>query len=106
MVDAVASARETVYQLIMGFRATHLLGIVARFGLADLLASGPRSSAELAALAGAHPDALYRVLRALAQLGVVALLDDQSFALTPLGTCLRTDIPGSLHAVALLRSGE
>jgi len=106
MAEVVTSAHETMNQLIMGFRATHLLGVVARFGLADRLASGPRSSSELAALAGAHPEALHRVLRALAQLGVVAMLDDQSFVLTPLGTCLRTDVPGSLHAVALLRSGE
>ncbi len=93
-------AHETVRQLIMGFRATQLIAAAAEFGLADLLADGPRGSAELADLAGAHPDALHRVLRALAQLGVVAMLDDGRFSLTPLGQALRTDGPGSLHPVA------
>lgn len=100
MTATDATARETLRQLIMGFRATDLIATAAEFGLANLLADGPRSSAELAELAAAHPDALHRVLRALAHLGVVTMLDDGRFGLTPLGQGLRTDVPGSLHAIA------
>jgi hypothetical protein len=100
MTDTDTSARESLRQLIRGFRATDLIATAAEFGLADLLADGPRSSAELAERAAAHPDALHRVLRALAHLGVVEQRDDGRFALTAVGHGLRTDVPGSLHAIA------
>jgi hypothetical protein len=54
----------------------------------------------LAAAIGAHSPALYRLLRALASLGVFAILDDGRFALMPLAEPLRTDVPGSLRALA------
>ena len=100
MTATDAASAETLRQLITGFRATHLIAVAAELGLADLLADGPRSSTELAERAGANLDALHRVLRALAQLGVFAMLDDSRFTLTTLGQHLRTDVPGSLHAIA------
>jgi hypothetical protein len=100
MNDTDTRARETLRQLIMGFRATDLIATAAELGLADLLADGPRSSAELAERAEAHPDALHRALRALAELGIVERHDDGRFALSPLGQGLRSDVPGSLHAIA------
>ncbi|MBA2446882.1 MAG: methyltransferase, partial [Chloroflexi bacterium] len=100
MITPDATTRETLRQLITGFRASDLIAAAAELGLADLLADGPRSSAELAERAGADPDALHRVLRALAQLGVFAMLDDGRFALTPLGEPLRSDVPGSLRPLA------
>ncbi len=100
MTTTDATARDTLRHLITGFRASDLIAAAAEVGLADLLADGPSSSDELAERAGAHPDALHRVLRALAQLGVVAMLDDGRFALTPLGEHLRSDVPGSLRPLA------
>jgi hypothetical protein len=100
MTTTDAVARETLRQLLTGFRASDLIAAAAELGLADLLADGPRSSAELAERAAADPDALHRVLRALAQLGVFAMLDDGRFALTPLGEPLRSDVPGSLRPLA------
>ena len=44
---------------------------------------------------GTHPRALYRLLRALAGLGVLAAQDNGCFALTPLAEPLRTGAPGS-----------
>jgi hypothetical protein len=42
---------------------------------------------------GSHPDALYRLLRALAAAGVFREEEGQRFALTELGDCLRSDAP-------------
>jgi hypothetical protein len=84
-------------QLMMGFRGTHLLAVMAELGVADLLGEGPRASADLAADLGAHPDALHRILRALAQLGVLDQEANGRFALTPVGECLRSDRPDSLR---------
>jgi hypothetical protein len=54
----------------------------------------------LAVATGTHPRALYRLLRALAGLGVLAVQDNGCFALTPLAEPLRTGVPGSLRALA------
>jgi hypothetical protein len=95
-----ASTHAALYQLIMGFRATDLIAAAAELWLADELADRPSSSRELAERVAAHPDALGRVLRALAHLGIVAVVGDQCFALTPLGQYLRTTAQDSLHPTA------
>jgi len=51
---------------------TRLLAITADLGIADALADGPRPVEELAREVGADPDALHRILRALASDGVFA----------------------------------
>jgi hypothetical protein len=71
--------------------------VAAELGVADLLAGGPRSSDELAGLAGAHGPSLHRLLRALVTLDLVRQLDDGRFELRPRGSALRTDQPGSLR---------
>ncbi len=83
-----------------GIKVTQLIHVAAVLGLADLLREGPRTSDDLAAAAGAHPGALYRVLRALASLGIFREVDGQRFALTPLAEPLRSDVPGSVKAWA------
>ena len=100
MQDTTAAPGALVRQLIMGFRSTSLLHVAAELGLADRLAGGPRSAAELASELGAHADALGRVLRGLVAFGVFARRADGRYALTDLGACLRDDAPGSLRAVA------
>jgi O-methyltransferase domain len=59
--------------------------------VADRLADGPRTSEELAAAVGAHAPTLYRLLRALAAVGVLYEEDGRRFALTPVGECLHSD---------------
>jgi hypothetical protein len=100
--DSAAALR----QLIMGFRATQLVAVAARLGVADRLARGPRTARELAADVDAHPEALHRLLRALASLGVFAETADGAFALTPLAEPLRADAAGSLRATAVLYGDE
>ena len=84
----------------MGFRGTHLLYVAAELGVADVLQEGPAAADEIAARLGAQRDPLHRVLRALAQLDVLAEASDGRFSLTPVGDCLRTDRPGSLRPLA------
>ena len=88
------------HQLLMGFRGTHLLYVAAELGVADVLQEGPVTVDEIATRLGAHRDPLHRVLRALAQLGVLAEASDGRLSLTPVGDCLRTDRPGSLRPLA------
>lgn len=83
-------------RLINGFQVTQAIHVATVLGLADLLAGGPRSSDDLAAATKTHPDALYRLLRALASIGVFREEDGRQFALTDLGAGLRSDAPDSL----------
>src|SRR5215475_4421301 len=74
------------------------LALAAELGIADLLADGPRSSAELAQATYTHPRSLYRLLRLLCSIGVFTETQTDSFAQTPLGDCLRTGVPGSMRS--------
>ena len=56
--------------LISGGWVAQAVGVAAELGIADRLADGPRSSDDLAQATGAHPRALYRLLRALASVGI------------------------------------
>ncbi|HEX3606963.1 MAG TPA: methyltransferase [Candidatus Dormibacteraeota bacterium] len=87
--------------LITGYWVSQAVGVVALLGVADHLAEGPRECTELARAVDADPQALYRVLRLLASLGVFEQLAPGSFALTPLGETLRSDSPGSVRNFAI-----
>ncbi len=71
--------------------------VAAELGIADLLESGPRSCADLAAATGTHERSLFRVLRTLAGFGVFAMDDQGNFRLTPRADLLRSDAPGSVR---------
>jgi hypothetical protein len=90
----------TLLRLVNGYYVSQAIHVAATLGIADLLADGTRTSDELANEAGADPDTLYRLLRALASVGVFHEGDDRAFSLTPLGELLRSDVPGSLHGWA------
>ena len=87
-----------------GLWITKSLGVVAELGVADHLASGPAPVAALAEASGVRPDTLYRLLRALASVGVFAETPDGLFTHTPLSETLRSDVPGSLRPMAILWS--
>lgn len=80
-----------------------MLYVAAKLGIADLLVQGPQMSAALAAATGAEPGRLHRVLRGLASDDVLEEFPDGNFGLTPLGTCLRSDVPQSLHGAIIAR---
>lgn len=89
-------------QMMDGIKVTQLIYAAAKLGIADLLKDGPRTSEELAAAVGAHPKSLYRVLRALAGIGIFHEVDGGYFVLTPLAEPLRSDVPGSLRSWAMV----
>jgi hypothetical protein len=92
-------------QMLLGYRISQALYVAAKLGIADVLKDGPKGSDELATAVGAHPDALHRLLRVLASVGIFAQVDQRRFTLTPLGALLQTDVPGSLWSTAVL-TGE
>ncbi len=73
----------------------------AKLGIADHLAAGPKSAAELAGATHTHAPSLHRLMRTLAGLGILTERDAQRFALTPLGEALKTGAPGSARATLI-----
>ena len=95
-----------VGRMILGKFTTHLLYVAARLELADRLADVPRKVDELAVEAEAHGPSLYRVLRALASLGIFTETSPQCFGLTPLAETLRSDSPVSQRSLALFMGSD
>lgn len=83
-------------RLVNGYQITWAIHVAAVLGIADLVSGGPRSADDLAAATDTHPDSLYRLLRALASVGIFREAEGRLFALTPLGDGLRSDAPESL----------
>jgi SAM-dependent methyltransferase len=98
--ERAAAAR--MLELIGGLHISRALNCVAELGIPDRLAGGPRTSAELAQATHCHEPSLYRVLRLLAALGVLAELAPRTFRLTVLGDRLRTGVPASVRSWATL----
>ena len=80
-----------VLTLINGFQITQAIHVAATLRIADHLKDGARSADELAAMTGSHTGSLYRLLRALAAVGIFREDKNRTFALTPMGDCLRTN---------------
>lgn len=99
------SPRSLLARLLVGNQVQQAVHVAARLGIADLLDGGPRPVEELAREAGAHPDALRRLLRALAPFGVFAEDGDGRFRTTPAAALLRRGAPGSMRAFALWSGG-
>jgi len=87
-------------EMISGVTLSQSLCTVAELGIADLLAEGPRSAAELAEASEAHPEALHRVLRYLASNGIFEEDTDSRFRLTPMAHYLRADVEGTQRDAA------
>jgi hypothetical protein len=90
------TAVEDVWKLAQGYRVTEAFHVAVVLRLSDHLADGPREATWLAERADCDPPSLYRLLRALATVGVYQELPDGRFGLTPLGDVLRRDVPESM----------
>lgn len=88
-------------EIANGSWTTQALYVTAKLGIADELAGGPLNAPEIASRVGADPDAVHRLMRALAGKGVFEKRRDDTFALTPIGDALRADAPGSMRALLL-----
>jgi C-methyltransferase len=106
MTREEARSRRTVLELIATNRITQAIYVAAELGIADLLKDGPCSAEEIAKVTGTSEDGVYRLLRALASLGLFATLPERRFEPTPTGQSLRSDVPGSLRAWARFNGHE
>jgi hypothetical protein len=91
-----------ITQMIFGCVITKAIHVAAKFNIADLLAAhGPMNCSALADKSGADEESLYRLLRALASIGIFSKDQNGKFSLTPMAESLRDDSPDSVKAMAI-----
>jgi hypothetical protein len=73
--------QERLFQLALGYMPASALYVAVHLTLPDLLADGPQPVSALAKTTGTKEDALFRVLRALASVGVFTEVAPRQFGL-------------------------
>ena len=91
---------EALRRLVNGFRISQAIHVAATLGIADLLADGPRGVDDLAAETDSDERSLYRLLRALAGVGVFREETGRRFSSTSLSDLLRRDASETLYGWA------
>jgi len=92
---------DELMRLVTGYQVSQAIHVAANLGIADLLAAGPVGVDELAAATGSHPRSLYRLLRALAAVGIFHEGTKQDFSLTAMGERLRSDAAAPVGPTAI-----
>src|SRR5260370_8132126 len=92
---------EKMLGLIRGCWGRQIVGTLAELKIPDRLGKGALRHGELAKEIGCDSQATYRLLRASASVGVISAKSDGRFGLTPLGEKLRSNVPGSMHDIAV-----
>jgi hypothetical protein len=87
-------------QMLVSKSVSQAISVAAELGVADVLQDAPKHVEELAAATATHAPSLYRLLRALASVGIFVEIEDHQFGLTPLAACLRGDAPDSIRNFA------
>jgi C-methyltransferase len=94
-------AQDQLRELIGAYWKPQVVTCAAELGIADAMGEAAIAADELAGRLSVDPQALARLLRAMASLGLVGDEGDGRFSLTGMGACLRTDSPQSLKGMAL-----
>jgi ubiquinone/menaquinone biosynthesis C-methylase UbiE len=97
-----AALHKKMMSLLSSLWVTQAVGSFARLGLADTMDDGAQEPAAIAAPRGLHPDRVFRLLRALSTVGIVAETAPHRFTLTPLGRLLGSREPRNMRTAAML----
>ncbi len=101
----VPSPQAVLMRMSRGYQEAKTLQVIAELGIADLIAQEPKTAEDLSKILGVDSDALYRLLRALASLGIFKEISDSHFENTPLSEAIRADVPGSVRDLVIMRGG-
>ena len=101
MATEPLSHSQSMIRLFMGYIPTRVIYVAAKLGLADHIRDDGATAQDLAQTLKVHPDALYRVMRTLAGLGVLRQDENDRFFVTPFGETLRKDSPNSVRDYAI-----
>lgn len=94
-------ASNELQEMATAYGPSCVLSAAARLGIADALGDAERSASDVAASCNADAPSMYRLLRAMAALGLLNQTSPQHFRLTALGNPLRCDVPDSAWAAVV-----
>jgi hypothetical protein len=98
--------RDRLARMITGYWVSQAVYVAAKLRIADYLADGPKAVDVLADATGTHPRTLYRLLRALASVGIFSEEDAGRFRNNPQAELLRAEADDSLWAMAMMMGEE
>ena len=90
-------------KFIVGKWISKPIYVAAELGIADMLTEGPKSIEELAQASQSHAPSLYRMMRALASVGIFFETEGKRFELTPMAEYLKM---GAMRSIALLFNSD
>ncbi len=97
------NAAPQLMQFITAKWISQPLHVVTKLGIPDILSQGPKSIDDLAKECNAHGPYLYRVMRALASMGIFTETENKVFNLTPMSECLQEN---KMRSIALMFLSE
>ncbi|MCK9276065.1 MAG: acetylserotonin O-methyltransferase [Syntrophales bacterium] len=97
------AAQEQLMKFIVGKWISKPVYVAAELGIADMLAERPKSIEALAIESGTHADSLYRMMRALASVGIFHETTNRYFELTPMAEWLKR---GAMRSIALMFNSD
>ena len=100
------SPAHRLLEMMTGHWIVQAIHVAAELGLADLVGRKPLSIDEIAQRAGAHQPSVYRLMRALASVGIFEEAAPRAFVTTPMAMMLRADMPGGLRDFALFQGAS
>ncbi|MBX7072470.1 MAG: methyltransferase [Pirellulales bacterium] len=103
---ATPTPAQSLQQMLTASWVTQAIYAAAKLDLAERIAGGPKTAAELAQETGMLAEPLFRLLRALVGLGLFKKDASDRFALTPVGELLRAGHPDSKRAMAIMIGEE
>ena len=77
---------------------------ISKLCIADILKSGPKTTDDIASISNTHSPTLYRIMRALASVGIFTELENKKFDLTPMAEMLQTGEAGSVYSLIYYQS--
>ena len=95
--------RAQLMKFIVGRWISKPIYVAAELGIADMLADGPKSIEKLAQASQSHAPSLYRMMRALASVGIFFETETKRFELTPMAEYLKT---GEMRSIALMFNSD
>jgi hypothetical protein len=93
-------------QIGSAFWQSRALYVATRLDIATVLGDGERDADSLATHLAVHPEALARLLRLLAAMGIFEETTPHTFRNNTLSACLRADKPKNVRAMILMHNSE
>lgn len=104
--DAAARDSGELLSMITGGWISQITRAVAELRIPDHLADGAETAEDIARIESSDPKTTFRLMRAASSIGLLSSAGEHRFALTGRGHLLRSDVAGSLRALALIQTAN